>query len=306
MKLFLGIDGGGSRTTAIVGDEHGSVIGRGVAGPANADPEQFKRALCEAIHAAGFSDARFEMACLGLSGGADFGRDDLARQIIAAERHLFTHDAAIALTGALAGGPGVIVIAGTGSIAFGRNAEGRIARAGGWGFAFGDEGSAFDIVRQALRASLRFEEGWGPATVVRDALLEATEAPGANDLLHRFYSGGVSRSAVASYAPAVDQAALAGDIVAREILNQAAQSLASIAAAVRMQLFKEDVAISYSGGAFQSAMVLDRFRTLVELHDGNRVAAPKFTPAEGALIEAWRSAGITFGPPDAQPTQPLS
>ena len=294
MRLFLGIDGGGSRTTAIVGDEYGRVIGRGVAGAANADREQFERALRDAIDIAGFSDARFEAACLGLSGGAESGRDDLARQIISAEEYLFTHDAAIALAGATAGEPGVIVIAGTGSIAFAKNSAGRIARAGGWGFAFGDEGSAFDIVRQALCASLRFEEGWGPATAVRDALLEAAEAANANDLLHRFYSGGVSRSDVASYAPLIDQAALAGDVLAREILKKAAQSLASIAAAVRMQLFKEDenATVAYSGGVFQSAMLLDRFRTLVELHDGNRVIAPNFTPAEGALFEAYRLSGI--------------
>ena len=295
MRLFLGIDGGGSRTSAIVGDEYGRVIGRGVAGAANADREQFEGALRDALDAAGFSDARFDAACLGLSGGAESGRDSLARQIISADQYLFTHDAAIALTGATAGEPGVIVIAGTGSIAFAKNAAGRIARAGGWGFAFGDEGSAFDIVRQALRALLRFEEGGGPATAVRDALLEATEARDANDLLHRFYSGGVSRSAVASFAPLIDQAALAGDVLARGILNQAAQSLASIAAAVRMQLFKEDenATVAYSGGVFQSAMLLDRFRTLVELHDGNRVMVPQFTPAEGALIEAYRAVGIS-------------
>jgi N-acetylglucosamine kinase-like BadF-type ATPase len=294
MRLFLGIDGGGSRTTALVGDERGRVVGRGVAGAANADREQFESALREALHAAGFSDARFEAACLGLSGGTDFGRDDLAQQIISADRYLLTHDAAIALTGALAGEPGVIVIAGTGSIASGKNEAGQIARAGGWGFAFGDEGSAFDIVRQALRAGLRFEEGWGPSTAIRDVLLEATQARDANDLLHRFYSGGVSRSAVASYAPLIDQTALAGDVVARQILNQAAQSLAAIAAAVRLQLFKEEdsVMVAYSGGVLQSAMLLDRFRTLVELHDGNRVIAPRFIPAEGALIEAYRAAGI--------------
>jgi N-acetylglucosamine kinase-like BadF-type ATPase len=84
-----------------------------------------------------------------------------------------TNDAVIALAGASAGGPGIITISGTGSIALGRNAEGRGARAGGWGYVFGDEGSGFDVARQAVRAALRMEEGWGPATCLRGVLMEA-------------------------------------------------------------------------------------------------------------------------------------
>lgn len=361
MKVFLGVDGGQSSTTALVGDENGRVLGVGRAGPCNhagaaEGREKFVQALgaCvgdalaqarEAIQAAGATTSaiQFECACLGFSGGpAD--KEALAREIVHANHYAFTHDAFIALSGATAGGHGVVTIAGTGSIAFGRNSVGRAARAGGWGYTFGDEGGAFDLVRKAVRAALRFEEGWGPPTALRDALLDATASsaqlkrdgapfgserstsqlrrdsmerssflgsPGSdadsagsisssggagsiNDLLHRFYTDEYPRDRIAAFAPLVDQVALSGDAVARDILNGAAQSLATIAAAVREQLFApaEIVTTSYVGGAFRSVMLLERFRLLVELVDGNRVTAPRFGPAAGALIEAYRLAGI--------------
>jgi N-acetylglucosamine kinase-like BadF-type ATPase len=311
MKLFLGVDGGQSSTTALIGDESGRVIGVGRSGPCNhagaaEGREKFVRALracvSEALAQASSKASaapqndnaiRFESACMGFSGGpAD--KDALAREIVAAERYSIAHDALIALVGATGGEPGVVVIGGTGSIAFGRNSDGRTARAGGWGYAFGDEGGAFDLVRKALRAILRFDEGWGPPTALRDALLHETGSPDANHLLHLFYTDAYPRARIAAFASLVDQVAIAGDAVARDILNEAAQSLAAIASAVREQLFSstDAAAIAYVGGAFRSTMLRERFRMLVELRDGNRVVAPRFAPAAGALIEAYRLGGV--------------
>ena len=296
MKPFLGVDGGQSSTTALVGDERGKIVGIGRAGPCNhagaaEGREKFLRAIGESVRAA-TPDAKFECACFGLSGGpAD--KDALAREIVRADRYIITHDAAIALSGATGGAPGIVAIAGTGSIVFGKNAAGRSARAGGWGYLFGDEGGGFDLVRQALRAALRFEEGWGAKTHLHAALLESTGAADANQLLHRFYTAEFPRERVASLARLVDDIALAGDPAAREILNSGAQSLATLVSAVRAQLFSDEpVNISYVGGVFQSALLLDRFRTLVELSAGNRISPPQHGPAAGALLEAYRASGI--------------
>ncbi len=305
MKLFLGIDGGQTSTTALIGDETGRVIGVGRSGPCNhaAAAEgraRFVRALEGCVRGAlgqagiagSIQAAPFEAACMGFSGGpAD--KDALAREIIRAAQYSITHDALIALTGAT-GGTGVVIIAGTGSIAFGRNTAGRTARAGGWGYMFGDEGSAFDLVRQAVRAALRFEEGWGSPTTLRTALLESTGASDADDMLHRFYTDEYPRARIASLATAIDEAAGAGDAVAREILHTAAQSLAMLVSALRGRLFstEDDVPISYVGGVFRSAILLARMRALLELEEGNRVAAPEHSSAAGALIEAYRLAGI--------------
>jgi N-acetylglucosamine kinase-like BadF-type ATPase len=302
MKLFLGVDGGQSSTTALIGDETGRVLGMGRGGPCNhagiaEGYARFRRAIAEAVGAAvkqaDVTAGHFECACFGFSGGpAD--KDALTRELVSAEKYAITHDALIALVGATAGEPGVVTIAGTGSMAFGRNAEGRAARAGGWGFAFGDEGGAFDLVRQALRAVVRNAEGWGPATALRDVLLEATGARDAHDMLHRVYTDDYPRARVASFATLVDQVAVAGDPVAREIVGGAAQALATFALAVRAQLFApgELVCASYVGGVFQSALVLERFRILMELGEGTRVAAPLYGPAAGALIEAYRWGGV--------------
>jgi N-acetylglucosamine kinase-like BadF-type ATPase len=288
----------------MIGDELGKVVGMGRAGPCNhvATSEgnaKFVDAIQGCLRGASeqahldFASLRFISACLGFSGGpAD--KETILREMIASEQMTVTHDALVALSGATAGEPGVIAIAGTGSIAFGRNAAGKTARAAGWGYMFGDEGSGFYITRQALRAALRSEEGWGPATSLSSVLLEATGAPDVNQLLHRLYTPEFPRSRIAALAKLVDQAAENGDATASNILNEAAQQLAIIAAAVRGQLFKpgEAARVSYVGGVFRSRMLLERFRMLVEMEDGNQVSPPAYGPAAGALLEAYRSAGI--------------
>jgi N-acetylglucosamine kinase-like BadF-type ATPase len=298
MKYFLGVDGGQSGTTAVIGDEAGSVLGTGEAGPCNhagaaegrAKLERAVTASVAAACAAAKLDAetiRFEAACFGMSGGPDDKREILAG-ILRADRLIVTTDAEIALAGATESGRGIIVIAGTGSIAYGRNDEGRAARAGGWGYVFGDEGGAFDIVRQALRAALRMEEGWGPATSLRGALIEATGAADANGALHRLYTAEWPRSRAAALAPLVDQAADNGDSMALRIINDAAAQLATLAGSVRGQLWPRRAAldVAYIGGVFESLRLLERFRLLVELEEGVRCVAPLRGPAEGALRES--------------------
>jgi len=305
MRLYLGIDGGQSSTTALIGDETGRVLGVGRAGPSNhaaagEGRRKFVAAITDSVNqaaaSAGVSPA-FEAACLGLSGGPD-DKEALAKETIHAERYLITHDAYIALAGATGGEPGIIAIAGTGSMVFGRNAAGVTARAGGWGYVFGDEGGAFDLVRQALRAILRNEEGWGPPTALREALLQASGARDGNHLLHLLYTDEFPRDRVAGWANLVDQAARAGDAVAGDILGSAAQSLATLTAAVRRQLVgpslktrSGQVNVCYSGGVFASVPLLERFRMLVELEEGSRVSAPRHSPAEGALLEGYRLSG---------------
>jgi N-acetylglucosamine kinase-like BadF-type ATPase len=304
MPLFLGVDGGQSSTTALIGDEHGRILGRGVAGPCNhaAGVEgraKFERAIAGSLAAAcreaDFDPAgvSFASACFGLSGGPDDKREILA-DTVRAERLIVTHDAAIALSGATASGQGIVTIAGTGSIAFARNAAGQTARAGGWGYIFGDEGGAFDLVRQALRAALRMEEGWGPPTVLRQILLDRTGCASVNQALHLFYTPDWPRSRVAELAPMVDAAAAEGDAAARHILENAAQDLALLSASVRSRLWRpgDSVDVAYIGGVFRGRTLLERYRILVELDEGNRCAPPLRGPAEGALLEALRAAGV--------------
>jgi N-acetylglucosamine kinase-like BadF-type ATPase len=301
MRLFLGVDGGQSSTTALIGDEHGHILGRGLGGPCNHAIAAEGRAKLERAVSASVATAcveanldaatvHFAAACFGMSGGPDDKQAILA-SLLRADRLIVTHDAAIALSGATTAGQGIVTSAGTGSIAFARNAAGQTARAGGWGYVFGDEGGAFDIVRQALRAALRMEEGWGPPTLLHQALLDATASPSANHVLHLFYTPDWPRSRVAALASLVDTAAAEGDAVALRVLENAAQELALLTASVRGQLWQpgQAVEVAYTGGVFASQRLLERYRMLVELEAGNRCAAPLHGPAEGALLEAIRA-----------------
>jgi N-acetylglucosamine kinase-like BadF-type ATPase len=300
MKLFLGVDGGQSGTTAVIGDASGRVLGTGEAGPCNHAAAGEGRAKLERAVAGSVAEAcdqagldpravEFEAACFGMSGGPEDKRDIISA-ILRVKHLIMTNDAVIALAGATRDGAGIITIAGTGSIAFGRNAHGRTARAGGWGYIFGDEGGAFDIVRRALRASLRMEEGWGPPTRLREILLDATGSRDANEMLHRFYGDEWPRSRVARLAPLVDRAAIESDAVALEIVQGAAQDLAMLAGSVRGQLWSagEAVQVAYIGGVFESELLLGRFRMLVEMAEGVTCGPPLRGPAEGALQEALR------------------
>jgi len=302
-RYFLGVDGGQSSTVALIGDEAGRVLGSGHAGPSQhvESPEErarFVGAVRDSVAASareaqlGPSSLEFECAVLGFSGGPA-GKRPLLDEILRAHRLSIVDDAAIALYGALAGEPGIIVIAGTGSIAFGQ-AHGKTARAGGWGYLFGDEGGAFDIARRALRAALQFEEGWGPETSLRARLLSETGAADANRLMHLFYTPEYPRDRIARFARLVDAEASKGDAVANSLLDDAARDLSALVPAVRNQIFKPDeaVRISYIGGTFQSAALLARFRERVERNPNNSVTPPRYGPAAGALLAAYRDSGL--------------
>jgi len=307
-RYFLGVDGGQSSTTAMIGDETGRVLGIGRGGPCNhvgtaEGRAKFINAVQSSLRAACLhagldaSSIRFTGACLGFSGGpAD--KTSILVEIFASDRTMVTDDAVIALAGATGGEPGIVVIAGTGSIAFGRNAGGRTARAGGWGYLFGDEGGGFWIARQALRAALAWEEGWGDATSLRARLLDHTATRNMNDLLHRCYTPEFPRPRVAGFSVLVNHAAEDGDPVALEILDTAARELALLSIAVYGQLFEaaEPARVTYSGGVFGSRILLARFRHCVASESSIRVTPPVFPlhgAAIGALLEAYRAGGLT-------------
>lgn len=307
--FFLGVDGGQSGTTAVISDANGKVCGWANSGPCNhvaaaEGKAKFLRVMRECLHQAakraGLDPDRpaFRAACLGMSGGPD-DKASLLAELIEAKDMTVTHDARIALAGATAGAPGIVVIAGTGSIAFGENAQAEAARAGGWGYIFGDEGGGFDIVRQALRAALGEHEGWGPRTALTPALLEATATRDANETLHAFYTAEWPRARVAALGPVVDQIAEAGDPVALDIMHRAALQLAMLAGTVRRQLWSDGTSglkVAWVGGVFSSRILLERFRMLVELEGSATAEAPLHGPAIGALLLAGKLAGLSFHP----------
>jgi N-acetylglucosamine kinase-like BadF-type ATPase len=299
-RYFLGVDGGQSSTRALIGDAAGRVLGEGSGGQSNhvggaQGRERLIQAVTGALHSAcadaGLSPANIEFAaaCLGFTGGPD-GKEPILREIIRCRRLLIVDDSTIALAGAHAAKPGIVTIAGT------RNAGGRIARTGGWGYAFGDEGGAWGIVREALRAALRFHEEWGPPTALHEMFLRETGDADIHVLRRRFYTEEYPRPRVAAFSKIVDQAAELGDAVAAGVLQSAAQDLLTITEVVRRRLFvaAEMVDVAYIGGVFRSRIVLQHFRSGLESDPSTKLVEPQYGPAMGALLEAgrlWQSAG---------------
>lgn len=303
--LFIGVDGGQSSTTALIADSSGRVLGRGADGPCNhvksaaEGVEKFRRVIggCVrmALAEAGLERVTFRAACLGFSGGpAD--KQALLREMFPDTELLVTTDAAIALAGACGGGPGIITIAGTGHISMGRGADGKLARAGGWGYIFGDEGGGFWIACQAVRAAMKVHETWGLRTSLHERLLEASGFTDANAMMHAFYTAEWPRKRVAALSRIVDEEAEHGDAEARDILERGASELIRISAIVRGNLFApaETARLSPIGSVWKSRILRESFvAQWGAANPYNVFAPPAMGPAAGALLEAFRIAGLS-------------
>lgn len=301
-RLFLGVDGGQSSTRAVIGDVSGAILGRAVGGPCNqvqagiggnnlrAVMGELLRDALRAAHLP--AESGFEAACFAVSGGPA-GKQEILAESIQAEIVNVTTDAEAALEGASSGSPGIVVIAGTGSMALGRDQTGRTARCGGWGYAFGDEGGAFDIVRRATRKSLAAEEGWGEPTALGEILIKATGSKTANEALHRFYTSEWPRDRIASLAPAVDEVATEGDPVACRVMKETGSVLGSLAEIVAgcLDAIDLDLTLYPVGGVFRSRLVRESFKFHLEPLD-LPIGDAAHEADVGALIMAYRLAGL--------------
>jgi N-acetylglucosamine kinase-like BadF-type ATPase len=266
VRYVLGIDAGGTKTRALLADEEGRVVGGALGGGANLrthgelEVEKVLHAVTE--EACGASDSRPEAVALGIA-GADRPADEavlraILRRIGFRDRVVVTNDARIAFVAGSEERVGLALVCGTGSIAWGRNRSGEIARSGGWGWHLGDEGSGFWIGERAIRDVLRAADGRGPATSLDRALSEHFEIARPDQILYAIYDGEFPRTRVAKFAPRVEEAAVAGDAVAKGILSDAAAELVRAAASVRDRLRLEDSPydVVLSGGTFGAVPTL--------------------------------------------------
>lgn len=311
MRFFLGIDGGQSHTAALVADESGRILGRGSAGPSNHTREPGGRerlieavtgsaggALSEAgICVRRLGDFRFLSAHLALT-GEPADKVAIVREILQADHLEVAHDAPAALAGALACEPGVIVLAGTGSVACGRASNGRFVRVGGHGYLFDDRGSAFAIARDAISKALS-DKDRGLGSELAAELTAFFDRPDIGAIAQDVYAGVISRDALAGFAARVGALAESGSAQARTIIDRAADDLAELAATVagRLDDPQAELHVTYGGGVFRSALLMERFRELVEAAlPGARIVHPRFGPDVGALLLAFKLAGRTITP----------
>jgi len=289
----LGIDAGGTKSRALLATESGEIAASASAGGANLrthgelEVEKVLHGLIEEVSAA--AGARPRAVALGIAGA---GRPDdaavlreILRRMGFADRVVVTNDAHIAL---VAGSPrrvGLALVCGTGSIAWGRNETGRVARAGGWGWRVGDEGSGFWIGQRAIRAVLRARDGRGPGTALERALVDHFAISSPEEVVHEIYDRDVPRHRVALFAVAVERVSSAGDAVAREILERAASELVLAAKSVerRLELGAGAYDVVLSGGTFQALQTLQEAVAARLVAPGANVRALAEEPAMGAV-----------------------
>lgn len=306
---LLGIDGGGSHTVALLAslDEFGRdgpvVLGRGEGGPSNWQVQGAEPALAAIVEAttrafadAGISIGPIRAACIGLA-GVDRPADRAALESQASVRLQIdlvqaANDGELALAAGSPSGCGIAVISGTGSFAYGRAHDGRTARAGGWGYLFGDEGSGFAIARAGLRAVARAADGRGPATRLASLLFDRLRIDCAESLVPAVYGASMSRAEIAALAPIILQAAEIGDAVAAQIVSDAACELCAAVRAVAHKLdgTPEPIVIAVSGGLFVNDTTLLRaFAAQVQSIGSLRWSIQQVTePALGAVRLALR------------------
>ena len=302
MMHVLGLDAGGTKTVCLLANEQGTVLAAARGGGANlqavgelAVEKVLHDVMDDVLGERGVAPAAI---CLGIA-GVD-RQDDRAvirgimKRIGRQARVLIVNDALVALEAGAPEQPGVVVISGTGSIAYGRNARGDAARAGGWGYVLGDEGSGYWIGRAALRAVLRESDQRGPRTALSALLLEHFGVSQAQGLIHEVYQNPLKPSAIGALATCVQEAFSAGDVVAQGILRAAANELESSALSVarRLELVGQRFAFILAGGIFRAVPWLTG-----ELERRLPAAAPNSSarlldrePAEGAVNLAVREA----------------
>jgi N-acetylglucosamine kinase len=309
MGYSLGFDGGGTKTECVLLDARGAVIGEGRGGPANPLRSGYDGAFTSLHEAAAGAMAAARIrpgdvtnVCAGIAGA---GRRSVVRRVMvflteefpAALTQVAT-DYEVALESAAGSGPGVVLIAGTGSVAFGRNAAGETARAGGYGPWIGDEGSAFDIGRRAVSAVARTRDTDAPVTMLAEMIPAALDCPDWDELMLRIMKN--PDEVFPKLFPAVAAAANSEDSAAKEILFTSAIGLGNLAMIVirRLGMKGEEFPLVKCGGVFGHSRMLDTLLDSVLASGALRakISRLEISPALGAARMAAR---LSDWPPQA-------
>jgi N-acetylglucosamine kinase len=305
MTYFIGVDGGASKTAALVIDDQGRALGRGLAGASNhlrfgidEATRNIERAVNKALVEAGIAIRNVEYAYCGIAGSDHPAHRqrviDSLKIFFPRGNFIVDNDARIALTGAVGFSAGIVVIAGTGSVAFGRNHAGEEFRAGGWGPTLGDEGSGFWIAREGLSAIVRAHDGRGFATKMTDLLCDDYDMCSPAELPRFVYATTTHADDIARYGKLVIEAAKIADPIALDILGRAGTELAEcvLAVARRLHITDAEFPVAHVGGAFHAGDLLLAPMRLRLQRDapGATLIAPEHDPVEGAAMMAMKAA----------------
>lgn len=301
-NLYLGVDGGGTKTHIVLIDYRKNFVCEGFAGASNPLRVGLEPAVSNIIQAINSACDRFHLsrgditsAVLGLAG---VRREDLRRRVLERFKNLtgirkihITTDAEIAFYGTTFGKAGVVLIAGTGSICYGKDEKGNVATAGGWGPIAGDEGGGISIARRGLQAIAKAADGRGKPTRLTEAGRDYFRSNSPQDLLIAIYSPQIDNARIAGFARFVVETAQEGDEIAREILKEAGFELGLSAFAVikSLGLSKRKVPIGQVGSIFKAGQLLtdSLIETVHSFAPKAYLAEPKLSPANAAALMAF-------------------
>jgi len=264
MQYVIGIDAGGTKTVGLLADETGKVLaevsGANLQTHGELEVEKVFDDIMEALR----QGRTISAVGLGIA-GVDRPHDEavirgILRRLGHRETARVVNDAAIALVAGAPEGSGIVILAGTGSIAYGIDRAGKTARSGGYGFLLADEGSGYWLGHQALRCTVRAADGRGPATRLAPLVYEAMEVTSVGELVPRVYEKGLPKHRIAALAPLVQRARDEGDEVAAALIEGGARELALAARAVARQL-------DFGGGPFPVVLAGGAFKACPGLVD---------------------------------------
>jgi len=302
-SYVMGVDGGGSGVRAVivtpsldvVGEGHGTTANPGVVGLEQAE-RNIQTAMRAALEAAALPPEAVRAIGLGIAGAsiyhynaADWLRK-VARGVLPQAHVVPSSDFEIALVGALGKRLGLLVLAGTGSLAYGVNAAGEAALVGGWGYLLDDAGSGYWLGLHGLRAVVHADDGQGPPTALSQRLLGALELARPRDLVLWLYRAEKPRTrAIAALAPLVLDAAAEGDHVAAKLVAEACDTLTRLAYVAMRRLAFRQPPIAFAGGLLRAANPLST--CLCAALGLDTLPQPRYTPAVGAALLAQHTLG---------------
>ncbi len=305
----IGFDGGGTKTAAILADQKGNVLAEATGGPSNFQiigveqaSDQLHSLLTQCCEKAKKSPAEVKSVVAGLTGAGRPGDQQRMREAfsdrvrgagVSPDHVAIESDARVALEGSFKGGPGIILIAGTGSIAFGKTKEGEVFRVGGWGRIVGDEGSGYAIGRDALNLVTKHIDGRGKETLLTKLAADRFGLKDQEAIVNAVYRNNFD---VASVAPLVIEAAGQHDTESERILNHAAFELTEHVRTLTFKLEgatrepRQKIPLSFIGSLLAEGTLLSRIaKHKIEFSIPQiTVIKPQAPPAYGAVLMALR------------------
>jgi glucosamine kinase len=304
--IVVGMDGGGSKTRVVVADDAGTQLAEVVAPGSAVRPGQLEHsadvitaALRDALASCEMTHVVPKVLCVGVAGvGREADRQALWQALTSRElaEEIVVHtDVSIALDDAFGDGPGVLLVSGTGSIAYGRSPSGQVARCGGWGPVCGDEGSGQWVGRRALSVVTASVDGREPETALIGAVLTAAQVNEPQDLIA--WAAEATPAQLASLAPVVSSVADAGDLRANAIISLAVEELVVHVRTLARQLFGDERAatpVAFTGGMLTKGTTLRKRleHRLKSAVPGAQVRLGEVNAARGAVRAALRLLGV--------------